>query len=195
MSAKLDSFTGRPIAEQPVQYIFFSNDQEFGPFDFSVLKAYEETNHINDETKVRFVDSAVWRTWKEIHTLKEEENARTRQADEEARQRRSAWREESGVASSADSAGQSDAKHYSPGMPGVREKLRGGTAYPVLRGCLIGIIVIGILGAVASFIALFNDDARPLGITGIIACLSSIFSSFVTMVILDGVDSLLAKHD
>jgi len=147
-------------------YILNLNGTEAGPFTEQQLRAMWLTGGVTVNTDWRLSDVSEWRSGAELPARMEPEPTRSYKV-----------------------------KDYSPGLLGVREKLRGGTAYPVLRGCLIAIIVLGILGAVICVIALFNDDARPLGITGLIASLSSIFSSFVTMVILDGVDALLAKID
>ena len=159
------------------EYIAFINDQEYGPVGYDDLKDMWARGEITNETQVRFSNNTAWTSWQAILNAQAEAQAIRARATMSARP----------------AVGGYIVKDYLPGMPGVRDKLRDGTAYRGLRGCLIAIIVIGLLGAVASVIALFNDDARPLGITGLIACLSSIFSSFVTMVILDIADASLRK--
>jgi hypothetical protein len=152
------------------EYIAYINDQEYGPVSLPDLKDMWARGEIMDETQVRCSDMTVWGTWCE---LRNEEERRVLEA------------------AATNRFAQAERKRS--GLEIKRAKLRAETGYPALRGCLVAIIVIGVLGTVVSVIALFNDDARSLGITGLIACLSSIFSSFVTMVILDIADASLRQ--
>jgi hypothetical protein len=80
-------------------------------------------------------------------------------------------------------------------LPGVRDKLRELTGYPVLRGCLILLLIISVIGLALSAWALTDADYRTLGIAGMISSLGSIFSTLILGVLLDIADAMLAKLD
>jgi len=171
------------------EYIAYINDQEFGPVSYDDLNDMWARDEIANETQVRFSSNPTWVSWQAV---------RTAHVTEEAEQARATQPPPIPIAIAGERAaaclpGAKDEIIVFINLPSRRDKLRKLTAYPVLRGCLIAIIVIGILGTAIFGVALFNDDERSLAITGLIACLSSIFSSFVTMVILDIADASLRK--
>jgi hypothetical protein len=75
----------------------------------------------------------------------------------------------------------------------VRDKLRADTAYPILRQCVLALLIIAGVFLFISILALFNSDTRLLGVAGIAASLGSAFSTSILGVLLDIADAALRK--
>jgi len=170
------------------EYITVINGQEYGPVSIEQLDELWTQGKITPDTSVRAQEDSEWKTWQEICAT-----LATPPPQPPPFPTATAGESAAAVKPHAEQV-------IFLNLPRVRDNLRKQTAYPALRGCLWVIIVVGIIGAVVSVVFLFDDDARSsMGITGLMAWLglsaflSSIFSSFVTMVILDIADASLRK--
>jgi hypothetical protein len=188
------------------QFVAYINEQEYGPVSYDILDSLWRDGKIEKGTPVRRADQTEWSTF---------DGVRASHLQAQAEKARAATRAPQSVASmilpcmglipgtrAATRAPQSVAgvasyvaKEYSPGMPGVREKLRELTGYPALRMGLVILLFVSILGLLGSVFVMFDADSRLLGIAGAISCLGSIFSILILGVLLDIADALLAKLD
>jgi hypothetical protein len=160
------------------QYIAYLNDKECGPIDFEALLSYASVGTITDETYVRYSDKSEWSTWKAVQILKTEEDARKAKSEKE----RLAQYEEGPTRPPSE-------------LEAVREKLRSQTAYPILRMCLIVLLVLSGIALALSVLALSDPNLKALAMAGIAGALGSIFSTLILGVLLDIADASLRKID